>query len=1000
MSSSSLAAVSDGSSRFKVMPRLLAVALWAWILSARGASADPAPLPRLGLFADGPIRAAAVLGHTLFVGGSFGRIASSSGALGAFYALSPSTGAPTGTFPFVDGTVDAIESDGGGGFYIGGRFSTVNGEALANLAHIRSDGTADDEFQPQVDGRVTSIARGAGVIVIIGSFTSVGGVARAGLAAVDAASGAVTSWNPQLSDARDCAVAGDRVIVAGGRGAAAVSLATGTLLWSQLLAPDLPFQPPITPSVSTVIVVGSRVFVGGQFLVPSTNIWSLVALDLISGSIDQAWVPNGSGGVVEVLAEAEGTLYVGGRFASLGGASRNGLAAVDIASATVTSWNPQLFGTVHAMAASSTGTVYVGGEFWSVNGQRRANLVEIDASQALTSWIPEAFSEGVRAIHAGAGQVVIGGSSATPGGAVRRNLAALDLTTGALLDWAPSSELEVLHLAAAGSTLFVAGYPPETGRVGFDRFMGIDAVSGDVLWRDAGIEGIAEDMLVDRGYLYVAGGFRSRNSPGSVPGLARIDALTGLVDFGWVPRLDISARFMTVHGRALYVVGPIAGTGPVASGLAAVDLDSAAVASSPAEISGYVASLTADAATVFVGGSFASIGSQPRPGLGGIDVQTGLPTSWSPASSVDGGIGDVTLADGHLIVSGIFTALGGRPRFGLGAMSTTGETLNWNPVPEPRPLPFTSPTLLTSGEHLIVTGISPLTANLLETSVAVFALLGLARPSNLEASVDGREVVLRWDAPAGPTPAGYVIETGSGSGRADVATLVSRGLATSYATIAPDGTYFVRVRAAPTAQGPLTDASNEVVVLVGCRASPPSVLLSAAKVEGAHVSLDWAQPLANVTQYRLEVGSAPGARNLGTFRVPAKETRLSTDAPAATYFARLFAENDCGVGSASDEIVVAVGPREGPPGRPTGLGAVAYRSRVGLWWTPPATPVLGFVVEAGSARGLRDLAVLRVGPTTSFFATGVPRRTYWVRVRAVTSEGIGPVSAELRLPVP
>ena len=91
-----------------------------------------------------------------------------------------------------------------------------------------------------------------------------------------------------------------------------------------------------------------------------------------------------------------------------------------------------------------------------------------------------------------------------------------------------------------------------------------------------------------------------------------------------------------------------------------------------------------------------------------------------------------------------------------------------------------------------------------------------------------------------------------------------------------------------------------------------------------------------------------------------------------------------------------------PPGVPTGLTASSSGSSVTLTWSAPASGTAPdtYVIEAGSASGLADLANVSTGTAaTTFFATGVARGTYYVRVRAGNAVGISGPSNEVLLTV-
>jgi hypothetical protein len=111
---------------------------------------------------------------------------------------------------------------------------------------------------------------------------------------------------------------------------------------------------------------------------------------------------------------------------------------------------------------------------------------------------------------------------------------------------------------------------------------------------------------------------------------------------------------------------------------------------------------------------------------------------------------------------------------------------------------------------------------------------------------------------------------------------------------------------------------------------------------------------------------------------------------------------DAGDGSVNDEVdwadarVTCTGV-SGPPLAPVGLRGLADGTLAGLWWQPVAG-ASAYRLEAGSAPGLTDLAVLDL-PANELVAP-VPPGTYWVRVRAVSAWGVGPASSDVALVTP
>jgi hypothetical protein len=84
-----------------------------------------------------------------------------------------------------------------------------------------------------------------------------------------------------------------------------------------------------------------------------------------------------------------------------------------------------------------------------------------------------------------------------------------------------------------------------------------------------------------------------------------------------------------------------------------------------------------------------------------------------------------------------------------------------------------------------------------------------------------------------------------------------------------------------------------------------------------------------------------------------------------------------------------------PPAPPTGLQSQVNGSRASLSWNPVTTPVpaTNYILEVGSASGVYNLLSVPLGNTSSISGT-VPPGTYYWRVIAANSAGLGPPSAE------
>ena len=214
----------------------------------------------------------------------------------------------------------------------------------------------------------------------------------------------------------------------------------------------------------------------------------------------------------------------------------------------------------------------------------------------------------------------------------------------------------------------------------------------------------------------------------------------------------------------------------------------------------------------------------------------------------------------------------------------------------------------------------------------------LAAPINLSSTVVGTTVTLLWTEPAGTssrllqgTAASYVIEAGSSSGLANLASFsTGNSLTTFTATGVAAGTYYVRVRAVDSSvtAGP---PSNEVVVVVGgsgCVPPGAPTGLTTTTNTGGTVGLRWNAASGVPTSYGLEAGSAPGTANLANTDVGAVTTFTATGVGPGTYFVRVRAKNACGTSAPSNEVTIVVvsAPIPAPTPSPTPVPPIARKT--------------------------------------------------------------------------
>jgi hypothetical protein len=333
--------------------------------------------------------------------------------------------------------------------------------------------------------------------------------------------------------------------------------------------------------VLVIVPAGDKVYIGGIFsrVGPYTggvfdSIHSVIrnniaALDATTGNA-LPWNPNAGynsnqSACVYSFALSGTTIYAGGIFNTIGGQSRNNIAAVDVTTGNATAWNPNANGRIQSIAVSGT-TVYAGGAFDTIGGQSRNNIAALDVTTGnATAWNPNA-GDNVNALGMSGSTVYAVGGFTTIGGQSRNYIAALDVATGNATAWNPNADNPLYLLAVNGTTVYVGGCFASIGGQSRNYIAALDATTGNALAWNPNANSLnvwnrgVYSLVLNGTTVYAGGGFTTIGGQ-SRSGIAALDATTGNV-LAWNPDAE----------------GP------------------------------YVSSLAASGSTVYVGGGFTSIG--------------------------------------------------------------------------------------------------------------------------------------------------------------------------------------------------------------------------------------------------------------------------------------------------------------------------------------------------------------------------------------------------------
>ena len=366
-------------------------------------------------------------------------------------------------------------------------FAEYGGNKIGRLQYAEPSSTPTANTWV-TDGNVKAIVNANGITYIGGEFTQVGPVGgsmqpRNRIAAIDATTGEATSWNPDANGTVNALAVSGTTVYAGGafttigvtttRNRIAAIDATG--------APIDAWNPNANGAVNALAISGTTVYAGGAFTTIGVTTRNYIAAIDATGAPIDAWNPNAqpSGSYVNALAVSGTTIYAGGAFTTIGGQTRNNIAALNASDGLVTSWDPNANGVVRALAVSGT-TIYAGGGFTTIGVTTTRNRIAAlnNTTGAATLWNPNA-SSWVNALAVSGTTVYAGGAFTAIGGQTRNRIAALD-ASGSAMSWNPDANSNVNALAVSGTTVYAGGAFTTIGGVSRPKFAQFDCPSPTV----------------------------------------------------------------------------------------------------------------------------------------------------------------------------------------------------------------------------------------------------------------------------------------------------------------------------------------------------------------------------------------------------------------------------------------------------------------------------------------------------------------------------------------
>lgn len=584
----------------------------------------------------------------LYVGGDFSAIGGQNLSRLARISTAGAGAADAAWAPQPDNNIEAIAVDPNGDVYVGGFFSTIGGQSRSRIAKVSGSGAglADASWNPGPVVRVYALAANATSVYVGGDFGSIGGQTRLRLAKLSTGGtgAADPAWDPGANqriraiviDPGGWLYVGGDFTILGGQPTNYLAKLTS----SGIATVDTTWNPsPNNVVLSLALDPAGRLCAGGVFGVVGGQLAMGIARVTSTGSVVSAPFAQVQGQVNAIARGPDGSHYVGGAFGRADLYVRRNILKLRNDGTIDPNWSPAVSGgAVKSITVAPDGSVFAAGGFQSAGGQSRYLVAKMSDSGAGTvdpTWNPNlggGFTPVVNALALDSlGALYLGGDFSTVGGVTMRNVAKVSSAGSGLLDpsWnaATDNTVTAVGVDAAGDVYLGGFFATVKGvpRSGLAKVGGSGSGTVDASW-DPAPNSIVSAFAFDAGNVYVGGGF------GLIGGLtrtrlAKVSVANGAVDPVW----DAAAASGNWSIEALALDSP--------------------------------------SGSLFASGGFATIAGSPRSGIAKLATQgTGqLDEAWNPSPN-----GPVLALNrepgGTIYVGGSFSTIGGNPRSGIAAL--------------------------------------------------------------------------------------------------------------------------------------------------------------------------------------------------------------------------------------------------------------------------------------------------------------------------------------------
>ncbi|MGD9902716.1 MAG: hypothetical protein AB7U83_04535 [Vicinamibacterales bacterium] len=481
------------------------------------------------------------------------------------------------------------------------------------------------------------------------------------------------------------------------------------------------------------------------------------------------------------------------------------------------------------------------------------------------------------------------------------------------------------------------------------------------------LDGFVETVVVQPdGKILIGGGFSTVNGV-SAPALARLNAADGSRDGSFAS--PIPSVLTTVNAVLRQADGQIVAAGFRPSTQAVVRFTDAGAVDAgftPGTPNGSVLALAQQTdGRLLVGGTFTGIGGVARGGVARLEATGALDSSFTTTVSLGAGHGVYAMAlrsNGTLLLGGRFTSFNGQPRNGLALVDAAGQL---------------DPAFVVSSATGGVDNVQDIVVQPDGDILLAGNFVGFGQPSSAKlVRVDGTGTIDPSFVPR------TFLGAGCCNGYVAAIALQADGKVLAGGSYAP--ATIVRLPAAIPNLPPTISAiaDRTLVGAAGELLSTGPMAFTVGDPEGRSVTVSAASSDAGVVPPAGITFGGSGANRTLTIQPAAAAQGQSTITVVA---------HD-GPLQASTSFVVTV--ERVAANAPRSLAVSLVDGRIRLTWQPPVQgTVTGYVVEAGNTSGATTVSA-PVGNTLGLDASAPPA-TYFIRVRAQTTAGLGGPSNEV-----